>query len=178
MCWEQALGVGVEMATNLLGQSSQASEQNEMYQQNAINANQSAGEQYSQLQTRLIQEASKATEDRMTLTREQMNAQGTALASSQNGGTSERMVLNDIARQTGRQKAAVDTNYKYKEQQYAADLVGVKAENQNRINSVSKGQDTNFLSTIISGLGVAIGSGRGTPLFNFGESANEEGDGK
>lgn len=167
--------MALQLATagaGILGEISSANSQDSLYQQNAVNANQSAGEKYGQLQTRLIQEASKATEDRLILNRERMNAQGTALASSQNGGTSEGQVMTDIARQASRQKAVVDTNLKYKEQQYATDIQGVQAENESRINSVSKGQQPNILSSIITGLGAVAGSSGESQSHSFGTSSN------
>lgn len=168
MCIQMALQLATT-AAGVIGESLAAGGQNQLYQQNAINANQAAGEKYSQLQARLIQEASKATEDRLILNRERMNAQGTALAGSQNGGTSEGQVMTDLARQASRQAAVVDTNLKYKQQQYRAEVDGIHAENEGRINSVAKGGQPNILSAIITGLGTVAGAdAKGTPTYTFG----------
>lgn len=172
MCIQEALGIA-STGMGLYGQSQAADMQNQMYYQNATNANYAAGEKYAQTQLRLIQEQAKATEDRMILSRERMNAQGTALASSQNGGISEGQVINDIARQAARQKAVVNTNLQYKEQQYMTDVVGIHSENESRINSVSKGQEPSFLTAAISGLGTVLGTGETMPAYIFGNSADK-----
>ncbi|MEG1913302.1 MAG: hypothetical protein RR091_12550 [Cloacibacillus sp.] len=152
MCWNMALAVA-STAIGYSAEQQQAQQQNAMYQQNALSANQSASEKYAQEYTALVQEREKAADEKMNLNRNTIEARGKATASSLNEGLSNSMVQTDLQRQGSSQKAIVTSNIKAKEAQTGAEIEGITAEAQNRINSVQQASEPSLVASIISGIG-------------------------
>ena len=155
MCWSLALGIG----TTLLQYSAQqdaADKQNAYYTANAVAANNDAIEKYAQSQLALMQENAKATNGRIGLNREVVMAKGTAVASSENTGSSYNSVIRDLERQGAVQDNIIVQNLKNKEKQQKNEEKAIESEAQNRINSVTTASDPSIASAVISGLGETV----------------------
>lgn len=159
MCWgtlQIAQGIGSTVA-GALGQNAAAERQNAAYMQNAVNANASASEQYTQNYLRQIQEEAAATQARIKNNIEMMKNRGTALASSQNSGLSTFGVLRDIERQGAREGNVIDTNLENTQAQLAANTTNIYNEAQQRIDSMPTATGADPVATALSGLGVVVG---------------------
>lgn len=140
-------------------QSQQAEAQNAYAQQNAINANQAAVTKYSAELSRQREEAANAARQRQSAYRDTLNAQGTALASSQNEGNSTTMTLQDLARQGAQQIGLIDANQSIQKEQGRDNLNSIHQEAKSRIAGVQTTSGPSLLSLAVNGLGViATGS--------------------
>ena len=140
-------------------QSQQAAAQNAYAQQNAMNANQAAVTKYSAELSRQREEAANAARQRQSAYRDTLNAQGTALASSQNEGNSTTMTLQDLARQGAQQIGLIDANQIIQKEQGRDNLSSIHQEAKSRIAGVQTTSGPSLLSLAVNGLGViAAGS--------------------
>lgn len=160
-----ALAIGSTAFEHVAGVRA-ADQQNQHYMENAAAANADAVEKYAAEQLAIIQKEEQAAEQRMALMRSAAEAEGTALASSENLGGSARQVLHDIERQRARQSHNTDVNIANERIQSQANIKAINAENANRINSVATAEGPDLISTVLSGLGAAAGaSGSKTPKY-------------
>lgn len=157
MCWLTVLQGGLGIASQVMAQNAAAENQNAQYQQNALNANQSASEQYAQNYLRQIQEEARATQERIATGIELAKARGTAVASSENSGSSMFSTIHDIERQGARDVNVTDINLRNTVTRIAADNNSTALENKGRIDSVSQASGADPVATAISGLGVVVG---------------------
>ena len=154
MCWTMALALGSTLMS-YGAKSAAADRQEKAYQQNAVNANAAAGEKYAQEQLRLMQEREKAVNEKATLRRKAVEAKGQAIASSGNQAM-DSLVAQDLQRQASRQIATENSNMKATEQQSTENMKAYKAEAENRINSVQRGEKPSLISEIITGIGPTL----------------------
>lgn len=157
MCWQMALGIGTTVLGHVAGVQA-ADAQNQHYMNNAAAANADAVEKYAAEQLALIQKEAQATEQRNALRRATVEATGSALASSENFGQSANLTLLDVERQRARQSHTVDVNVQNERIQSGANMEAIKAENENRINSVQTASAPDLISSVIAGLGSTLGS--------------------
>lgn len=165
MCFAE-VGLGLTLAESVLGfgaQKNQAAAQNAAYQSNALKANQSATEQYYQTTLAQIQEEAKAVQEKIANRADVIDAQGKALASSQNSGASTSMVLKDIEREGAKADNITDINTKNARTQAMADKDAVKMQAQNRIDSMEQATEPSLAQAAISGLGAVAGYGLKQP---------------
>lgn len=157
MCWQIALALGTEAFGHVAGVKA-ADQQNQYYMNNAAAANADAVEKYAAEQLAIIQKEEQAAEQRMALMRSATEAEGTALASSENLGGSASQVLHDIERQRARQSHNASVNIENERIQSQANIKAINAENENRINSVATAEGPDLISTVLSGLGAVAGA--------------------
>lgn len=160
MCWgtlQIAQGLG-SVFMGAAAQNEAADRQNYAYQQNAVNANASASEQYAQNYLRQIQEEQAATQQRMQTQTEMKKAIGTAVASSENSGVSMWNTLHDIERQAAKDANVTDVNLHNTKAEIAANTNDIYNEAQQRINSMPMGSYADPVATALSGLGVVLGA--------------------
>lgn len=167
-----AAGLGGTLL-NAMAQNEQANQINAAYQQNAINANAAADEQYAANYTKQIQEEAAAVQERMQSRVETLRNKGSALASAQNGGSSLWSVLNDIQRQGSQDVNAIDVSLKNKISDIRNQTTSIGSANQQRIDSMPTATGADPFATALSGLGVVLGAqANATPLStDIGNSA-------
>lgn len=152
MCLNIALGV-MSTVASAMAQGAAADRQNEAYRRNAANSNQDAVEKYAQNQMQEIQEAAKATQARIDNKAEVVKAKGTALASTENSGSSTNSVLHDLERQGAKNDNITNVNERNAKIQADANRTSIKNEAQGRIDGMSTAEGPSLVQTAISGLG-------------------------
>lgn len=147
----------LSIGSSMLTQTAQAKRQNAAYQQNALNANKSAVEQYYQTNLNQIQEQAKALQQKLATQEETTKAKGTALASTQNSGQSTLSVLRDIERQGAKAANTTDINSRNAAIETASNKEAVQQQTQGRIDSVAQASEPDLISASLSGLGGYLG---------------------
>jgi len=156
MCTLVALaGLAISAASSAVGYAGQAQaakDQNELYRQNALNANQSAQNQYVQLQQRQIQTEQSATAEKMEVARDARASQATARVAAGEGnvsGLSVAGLLQEFAGRQGTYNASVDQNLRWSGAQTQLEMKGVKFGAQDRINSVPRARKPSFFDAAL-----------------------------
>lgn len=151
MCLSLALGIA-STAASMVSAAESSARQTEMYQSNALNANQDAEEKYAQNQMQQIQEEAKAAQSRINTKASVVQAKGTALAGSANEGSSVNSVLNDLERQGAKNDNVTDINARNAKIQANANNTSIGNEAQGRIDSLTPGSDASVVGAAIAGL--------------------------
>ena len=147
-----ALSVG-QAVVSMTAQAQQAQQQNDYYNANAQAANNAAMDKYAQELRRQREEMANNSRERQSAWRQGMEAQGTALASSQNEGNSTNVSLLDLARKAGNEIAIKNSELAQSKASGKENLHAIQNEAQSRINSVSTNNGISPLSVAVSGLG-------------------------
>ncbi len=115
----------------------QVEENNRMMQQNRIAALRSFEDQTTQEQIRLMQTNEAASEDIQENRRQALEAQGRASASSEAAGTNLDILLGDFLRQDANSRNIISRQLEFEKQQSTANLSGIQAQAEDRINSTT-----------------------------------------
>ena len=168
------MGLSVaQAAMGVMGAIHEVNTQNEKYNQNVIAAGQSAMEQSSALLARQRADAEDASLARRQSFIEGMRAQGTALASSQNEGSSENLTMQDLARQTANNITTTDITERRKIQQSREELNAIQSQYANRVAQVSAGDPNKIFSAAVSGLGNVFGTIGGLKINSGGHDTSK-----
>lgn len=158
--------VGSVMAS-YIGQMQQAAAQNAMYEANKAASDTATQNQYA---AAMEQQRLDMANDARKINAYQLQAreaQGTALASSQNEGNSLNSTLRDLMGQADRNIALTEADAAIRNQNYLNQLDAIGAQGVNRVNAVSRGQDPSALSAILSGLGAYGQSQLSSKQFDY-----------
>lgn len=133
-----ALGAA-QTAFGYMGEQSVAKQQNEMVRENQRNANLNAAREYTDVQTRQIQEEDAAAVQKQDVAREARAARATTMAAAGEAGVSGLSVdalLADVYGKEATAKDRISQNTGFTTQNLTRELDGVKAKAQDRINSM------------------------------------------
>lgn len=156
-----ALGFAVSAAQNVLAFKAQQAQYNAQlaaFHANAESAGKSYQDQTSQEGLRMQQTQAAAIDKKLELYKESMRAQGTTLASSEGGGLSEEMLLQDLERQRADYSDIVGYNLRNEMQQSQMNMKGMHAEATTRGMSGNPGPGPSRLSLGIGLAGAALGA--------------------
>ncbi len=171
-----AAGLAVSAAQSALAfkaQEAQYNAQLEAFHANAKSAGESYNDQTSQENIRIQQAQTASVDKKMDLHKEAMRATGTALASSEGGGLSEEMLLQDIERQRADYTDIVGYNLKNEMQQSRMNMKGLHAEATSRGQSGNPGPGPSRELTMLTGMsGAALDAFHGLHI----KSGKKHGD--
>lgn len=122
-----------------IGAQQAAKQQNAMVRENQRNANLNAAREYTDIQTRQIQEEDAAAVQKQDVAREARAARATTMAAAGEAGVSGLSVdalLADIYGKEATAKDRISQNTGFTTQNLTRELDGVKAKAQDRINSM------------------------------------------
>lgn len=156
-----ALGFAVSAAQSVLtfkAQQAQYNAQLAAFQANAESAGKSYQDQTSQEGLRMQQTQAAAVDKKMELYKEALRNQGTTLASSEGGGLSEEMLLQDIERQRADYSDIVGYNLRNEMQQSQMNMKGMHAEATTRGMAGNPGLGPSRLGLGIGLAGAALGA--------------------
>jgi hypothetical protein len=175
MCLAVALpllsfGIGAMQAVSgYQAQKRAADKQNQLYAENARNAQQAAVNNYAYTQNRIQQEAAGASQD-ITETRIQaLQARGTARnAAGEAGvtGLSVDALVNDYYGREGRRVDSINTNYGYSRDALIGDMNNTQSTAQSRINSVQRADKPSFADAALRILGSGVSAFTMNQRFN------------
>ncbi|MFB2563650.1 hypothetical protein [Rhizobium sp. IMFF44] len=134
-----------------------ANQQNQLYRDNAARANQNARDQMFQTQQRMLQEEEKASDEKADTLRQARAAKATATVAAGEAGVSGLSVAALLAEFDGRAAAAndrTDQNTEWTLTQLNNEMKGIRANAEDRINSVQRAATPSFFNT---GLKIAGG---------------------
>ncbi|MCL8384159.1 MULTISPECIES: hypothetical protein [Xanthobacter] len=140
---------------------SQADAQNQMYRENARDANKAADNQYAALQHKSIQERNAADQKLFENNIDALRARSQARTSAGEAGVtglSVNALVNDLWAQQGRRDDATMQNYQTARDDAYAQMDQVKANTQSRINSVQRAKSPSFLPFLIGGISGGLGA--------------------
>ncbi|WP_313196208.1 hypothetical protein [Shinella zoogloeoides] len=155
-----SFGIGaVQTVVGYMGEQSAAKQQNEMVRENQRNANLNAAREYTDVQTRQIQEEDAAAVQKQDVAREARAARATTMAAAGEAGVSGLSVdalLADVYGKEATAKDRISQNTGFTTQNLTRELDGVKAKAQDRINSMpwASGPSPFAAALKIGGLGL------------------------
>ncbi|WP_337996265.1 virion core protein, T7 gp14 family [Oleispirillum naphthae] len=123
------------MAAGVVGQQKQAKAQERYIKDSAVAANGAARENYAQINQNLAQKEAVASQKIQEEQKRRLQAQGTAIATSDASGQSFDMLLDDYSRQEAGYRSTVERQLKWDQEQAEIDKEGYEAQAQNRITS-------------------------------------------
>ncbi|WP_322996964.1 hypothetical protein [Castellaniella sp.] len=138
----------------------QADAQNQMYRDNARDANDAAENQYSALQHRALQERNAAGQKLFQSNIDGLKARSEARTSAGEAGVSGLSVnalLGDLWSQQARRDDATMQNFETARDDAYAQMDQVKAGTQSRINSVQRAASPSILPFLIGGVANGLG---------------------
>lgn len=141
----------VQSVLTFKAQEAQYNAQLSAYQANIKAAGTAYNDQTTQENLRMQQIQATAVDKKVDLYKESMRATGTALASSEGGGLSEELLLQDIERQRADYSDIVGYNLKNELQQSRMNMKGMHSEATSRGNTGNPGPAPS--------LGLALGTG-------------------
>ena len=159
-----AAGLALSAAQSVLtfkAQEAQYNAQLAAFQANAKSAGDSYNNQSAQENLRVQQMQASSVEKKVDLHKEALRTAGTALASSEGGGLSEEMLLQDIERQRADYTDIVGYNLKNEIQQSQMNMRGLHAEATSRGQSGNPGAGPSLGLTMLTGM-----SGAAMEAFN------------
>ena len=133
-----ALGAA-QTAFGYMGEKQAAKQQNAMVQENQRNANLSAAREYTDIQTRQIQEEDAASAQKQDIAREARAARAATMVSAGEAGVSGLSVdalLADVYGKEATAKDRISQNTGFTTQNLTRELDGVKAKARDRIASM------------------------------------------
>lgn len=146
-----AIGAASTVA-GFMGQQQQYKAQQEMYKENAKQAQKMAVEQYAHTQNRWQQEKAAASLEKQNANVDAMEGRATASASAGEGGVqgiSVNQFLASYYTKQGRYNDAVDQNYQMSRDYLWASMDQTKNQAQSQINSMPKPVAPSFLDAAI-----------------------------
>lgn len=144
------IGLGVSALTEVVsyqGQVAAAEQQNQLYRDNAARANQNARDQMFQTQQRMLQEQEAAATEKIDNSREARAAKATASAAAGEAGVTGLSVDALMREFDGRAAEAndrIDQNTEWSMTQLNNEMKGVRANAEDRINSVQRAAKPSF----------------------------------
>ncbi len=132
-----------------------ADTQNQLAENNRIEANKAAADQYADIQQRMRQEQAAAGRDLEDANRDAAQARGAAKVSSGEAGITGNAVdtlIADYNAQQGRFERTTEQNLAMTQDNLRNQMNGIKSQTESRINSVQKVKKPSFLSY---GIGIA-----------------------
>lgn len=129
------------------GQAAAAEQQNQLYRDNAARANQNARDQMFQTQQRMLQEQEAAAAEKIDNTREARAAKATASAAAGEAGVTGLSVDALLREFDGRAAEAndrIDQNTEWSMTQLNNEMKGIRANTEDRINSVQRAAKPSF----------------------------------
>jgi len=157
-----AIGAG-QAVVGHQAQSAQADQQNQMYEQNRVNALRAFAEKNKQTNLRIAQEDQAAAEERFDTHMEHRAARASneASASAMNiyGNTVDTLMM-DIISAEDRAMGRIDTNQAWSRQQLQQQKRGQSFEALDRINSVPRGQRPNPFNLALNIGSAALSAGQ------------------
>lgn len=157
-----ALSAALSIAGGIAGYQQakqQADAQNQMYRENARDANKAAENQYAAIQHRAIQERTATEQKLFESNVDALKARSEARTGAGDAGVtglSVNALLGDLWAQQSRRDDAAMENYETARSDATAQMDQVKAQTQSRINSVQRAQSPSILPFIIGGLSGAL----------------------
>ncbi len=152
------LSMGLSVAGSMASYSAakqQADQQNQMYRDNARDANKAAESQYSAAQHRGVQERNSAEQRLFESNVDALKARSQARTAAGDAGVtglSVNALINDLWSQQGRRDDATMQNFETARDDTYAQMDQVKANTQSRINSVQRAKPPSMLPFLISGV--------------------------
>ncbi|MDR7145555.1 hypothetical protein [Rhizobium sp. BE258] len=134
-------------AVGFVGESAAADEQNRMYQENAQRANQNARDQMFATQQRMLQEQEAGAAEKINTMKEARAAKATAtVAAGESGvnGLSVEALLQEFDGRAASYNDRVDQNTDWTMNQLNAEMKGIRANAEDRINSVQRASKPSF----------------------------------
>ncbi len=150
-----------QQAFSYVGQVDAANEQNRLYAENAARATRNAQDQQFQTQQRMLQEQIAAGNDKIDIEREARAAKATAIAAAGESGVSGLSVDALLAEFDGRAaegKSRIDQNTDWTMTQLNNEMKGIRANAEDRINSVQRAAKPSFFDAGLRIAGVGIDS--------------------
>lgn len=146
-------------AAGYAGAQQQAKQQNQLYLENAAEANRAAGDQYSALTHKSVQERNASSQQLFQNSIEGLKARSAARTAAGEAGVTGLSVdalLGDLGAQEARKADAIDSQYQMTRDSIRAQMEEVKANTQSRINSVQRAKPPSFASFLIGGASGAV----------------------
>lgn len=144
------IGFGIAATSQVVnhqGQVAAAEQQNQLYRENAARANQNARDQMFQTQQRMLQEQEAAAAEKIDNTREARAAKATASAAAGEAGVTGLSVDALLREFDGRAAEAndrIDQNTEWSMTQLNNEMKGIRANTEDRINSVQRAAKPSF----------------------------------
>lgn len=148
-------------AVGYVGQVQAANEQNRLYAENAARATHNAHDQQFQTQQRMLQEQMAAGNEKIDLEREARAAKATATAAASESGVSGLSVDALLAEFDGRAaegKSRIDQNTDWTLTQLNNEMRGIRANAEDRINSVQRAAKPSFFDAGLRIAGAGLSS--------------------
>lgn len=153
-----ALSLALSIAGGVAGYAQakqQADAQNQMYRDNARDANKAAENQYAALQHRSIQERNAAEQKLFDSNIDALKSRSQARTAAGDAGVtglSVNALLGDLWSQQSRRDDATMQNYQTARDDAYARMDEVKAQTTSRINSVQRAKSPSILPFLIGGV--------------------------
>ena len=166
------IGFGIAAASQVVsyqGQAVAAEQQNQLYRDNAARANQSARDQMFQTQQRMLQEQEAAASEKIDTSREARAAKATAsVAAGESGvtGLSVDALMREFDGRAAEANDRIDQNTEWSMTQLNNEMKGIRANTEDRINSVQRAAKPSFWD---AGLRIA-----GAGLDSYSSSKNRQ----
>ena len=138
--------------TDYMAQAEQTEQHNRMVRQNQEAAQANLRQEYTAVQTRQIQEEDAAAVEKQSVSREARGARAAAMVSAGESGVSGLSVdalLADIYGKEAEYKDRVTQNTGFTTQNLTAEMDGLKAKAQDRINSIQPMNGPNPLASAL-----------------------------
>lgn len=158
------IGLAVSATTTGLSYQAEASaaqQQNRLYRENAMRANETARQQMFDTQQRMIQEQEAGAAEKIDTMREAREARATAEAAAGEANVSGLSVEALMREFSGREAAfndRVDQNTDWSMRQLNNEMRGVRANAEDRINSVQRAAKPSFFDAGLRIAGAGLGS--------------------
>lgn len=155
-----AVGAAKEVVS-YQGEKAAAEQQNQLYRENAARANQNARDEMFQTQQRMLQEQEKGAADKADVARQARADKATATVAAGESGVSGLSVDALLAEYDGRAAAAndrTDQNTEWTLSQLNNEMKGIRANAEDRINSVQRAAAPSFFNTGLKIAGVGLDS--------------------
>jgi len=155
-----SIGLGIASQVMEYGAAkSQYQAQKEMYRQNAINANQTAANQYDNLNIKLQQEDAARHQQKFETGIEAAKAVSSLEVAASEGGVSGLSVnslLHDLYGQQGRGDATLDANARMSRNYLQGEMKAVQLGAQNQVNSMPIPEKPSFAPYLINAFGTGL----------------------
>ena len=155
-----ALGVA-QTVTGYAGEQQAAAQHNAMVRQNQEAAQANLRQEYTAVQTRQLQEEDAAAVEKQSVSREARGARATAMVAAGESGVSGLSVdalLADIYGKEAEYKDRVTQNTGFTTQNLTAEMQGLRAKAQDRINSIPTRNGPNPLAAALKIGSSALGA--------------------
>lgn len=151
----------VSTVVGFQAQSAQAEAQQQMYENNRIEANRAAADNFASTQNRMLQEHAAASQELQAANREAMAGRATAeVAAGEAGvtGLSVDALIADYYGQEGRFERTLDNNLQMQQDYLQGEMTATSHQTAGRINSVQQGQKPSFADAAVRIMGAGLDS--------------------